>query len=132
MVPGTAGTQQVQLDVKARYKDWSDRPAAGEYAGPESEALAISDLVPVGFISGGTGYPEVMLYSLTLCRTFSFPAGTHFADGWMSSISQDEVVFTIDRIVRRKSFSRPEPCPAETKSVGAVQSGNSERAGAGE
>src|SRR5829696_1041709 len=129
IIPG-AGTQpQTQIDAKARYDNWTARQTAGEFTGPVSEVLRISDLVPVGFVSGGDGYPEVMLYSPALCRTFTFPAGTHFSDGWLSSISELEVVFTIDRMIKRKSFSKPEPCPAETKSVGAVSSGRAEQAG---
>jgi hypothetical protein len=133
IVPGAGVQPQVQIDAKARYQNWIARQSAGEFVGPESEALGISDLVPVGFVSGGDGNPEVMLYSAALCKTFSFPAGTRFADGWLSSISDAEVVFTVDQMVRRKSFARPEPCPApDTKSVGAVAFNGIEQAGAGE
>ncbi|MEP7212298.1 MAG: hypothetical protein ABI791_04440 [Acidobacteriota bacterium] len=132
IVPGTTVAAVAAVDAKTRYKKWEDRQTSGEFAGPESEALGVEDLVPVGFVSGGDGYPEVMLYSLALCRTFSFPAGTHFANGWMSSISQQEVVFTVDRMIRRKSFARPEPCADENKNVGAHPGGASEQKGMGE
>jgi hypothetical protein len=133
IVPGTTvAASAAVVDAKARYKNWEDRQNSGEFAGPESEALGIEDLVPVGFVSGGDGYPEVMLYSLALCRTFSFPAGTHFANGWVSSISQQEVVFTVDRMIRRKSFTRPEPCANDNKSIGTHSGEKNEQKGSGE
>lgn len=132
IVPGTTVAAAAAVDAKTRYKNWEDRQNAGEFAGPESEALGVEDLVPVGFVSGGDGYPEVMLFSLALCRTFSFPAGTHFANGWMSSISQQEVVFTVDRTIRRKSFARPEPCEDDSKTAGKQAGAGNEQKGAGE
>jgi hypothetical protein len=98
------------IDARARHQMWIDRQKSGEYSGPESEVLMIDDLVPVGFASGGSGGDEVMLYSLALCQTFTFPVGTRFFDGWLSSLSQQEAVFTVDRGVRRKSFTRPNEC----------------------
>lgn len=97
-------------DAKARYQDWIQRQQSGEFVGAESTVLSIDDLVPVGFASGGAGGEEVMLYSLSLCRTFTFGVGTRFYDGWLNGLSSQEVVFALPNGFRRKSFSRPETC----------------------
>src|SRR5215204_6436552 len=97
-------------NVKASHDDWLYRQNRGEFVGPESEILAVEDLVPVGFASGGDRPAEVMLFSVALCRTFSFPAGTRFLNGWLSAFDQSEVVFTFPDGIRRKSYSRGETC----------------------
>ncbi|MEP6703607.1 MAG: hypothetical protein ABJB34_02265, partial [Acidobacteriota bacterium] len=84
----------------------------GEFVGPESEMLAVEDLVPVGFASGGDRAAEVILFSVSLCQTFSFPAGTRFANGWLSGFDQSEVVFTFQDGIRRKSYSNGDTCQA--------------------
>lgn len=102
-------------DVKARYDEWIERQRRGEAVVPESEVLGVEDLVPVGFASGGDRAPEVMLYSAALCRTFSFPAGTRFLDGWLNGFDQTEVVFTFQNGIRRKSYSITEPCSGDSR-----------------
>ena len=77
---------------------------------PESEVLGIQDLVPVGFATGGNRGPEVILVSLSLCRTFSFPAGTRFYDGLLNGFDQNEVIFIFQNGVRRKSYATGEVC----------------------
>ena len=93
-----------------RQDEWVKRATAGEYVGPEAETLSIDDLIPVGFSSGGETAQEVMLFSYSLCQTFSFPAGTKFYDGWLSSFTNDEVVFGFSNGIRRRSYSRPNTC----------------------
>jgi hypothetical protein len=97
-------------DVKARYDDWIARQKRGEFVGPESEVLSVQDLVPVGYASGGDRGEEVMLLSVALCRTFSFSAGTRFWDGWLNGFNQNEVVFTFQDGIRRKSYSATDQC----------------------
>ncbi|HUR98087.1 MAG TPA: hypothetical protein VMZ26_08500 [Pyrinomonadaceae bacterium] len=109
-IPAASG--MVEYNVKARHDDWLDRQKRGEFVVPESEVLAVEDLVPVGFASGGDRAAEVMLFSVSLCQTFSFPAGTRFANGWLSGFDQSEVVFTFQDGVRRKSYSSSEACQA--------------------
>lgn len=98
--------------VKERHDDWLERQKRGEFVGPESEILVVEDLVPVGFASGGDRAAEVMLFSVSLCQTFSFPAGTRFSNGWLSGFDQSEVVFTFQDGIRRKSYSSNETCRA--------------------
>jgi hypothetical protein len=96
--------------LKARHHEWLDRQRRGEFAGEESEVLAVEDLVPVGYASGGDRADEVMLFSLTLCRTFSFPIGTRFLNGTLNGFDQREVIFTFQSGIRRKSYSTVETC----------------------
>jgi hypothetical protein len=122
-VSGTVASNasnQVVPTTKDRYQIWEERVNAGYDAGPVSTAFAVEDLVPVGYVSGGSGAEEVMFFSASLCRTFSFPIGTRFFDGWLGSLSQQEVVFTLDANSRviRKSFTAPRPCSG---SAGAAQ-----------
>lgn len=104
--------------VKARHDDWLDRQKRGEFVGPESEILIVEDLVPVGFASGGDRAEEVMLFSISLCQTFSFPAGTRFANGWLNGFDQKEVVFAFQDGIRRKSYSTSGACQANNAPVG--------------
>lgn len=97
-------------DVPSRYADWLERQKRGEFVGPESEMLAVEDLVPVGFASGGDRAQEVMLFSASLCRTFSFPSGTRFYNGSLYGFDAKEVVFAYQNGLRSKSYSDTEPC----------------------
>jgi hypothetical protein len=99
--------------TKARHDDWLSRQRRGEFVVPVSEVLSVDDLVPVGYASGGNSAPEVLLYSPSLCKTFSLAAGARFFDGWLNAFNQDEVVFVFGNGIRRKSFARPDPCPSE-------------------
>jgi hypothetical protein len=95
---------------KDKHDDWLARQRRGESVEPESEVLGVEDLVPVGFASGGDRGSEVMLFSLSICQTFSFPAGTRFADGFLNGFDEREVVFTFQNGLRRKSYTNTEPC----------------------
>lgn len=97
-------------DVKGRYGDWLERKKRGGFVEPESEVLAIEDLVPVGFASGGDRQQEVILLSLSLCRTFSFPAGTRFSNGTLYGFDPTEVMFLFQNGLRSKSYTNTEPC----------------------
>jgi hypothetical protein len=100
----------VVSDTRSRHDEWMRRLQAGEYTGPESETLAVEDLIPVGYASGGNKPEEVMFYSPALCTTFSFPAGTRFYNGWLMSLDQNEVVFGFGNGIRRKSYSQATAC----------------------
>jgi hypothetical protein len=84
---------QPQMDTKTRLQIREERIRLGENGGPESAAFAIDDLLPVGLVSGGDGKDEVMFYSESACRVFSFPVGTQFYDGWFDSTRAEGVVF---------------------------------------
>ncbi|HYJ91250.1 MAG TPA: hypothetical protein VEV84_08080 [Pyrinomonadaceae bacterium] len=116
----TTITSAPVITNKERHEEWMKRLRAGEYVGPESETLSIDDLVPVGYSSGGNAAQEVMLFSYSLCETFSFPAGTRFYDGWLSSFTQDEVVFSYGNGITRRSYSRPNTCSARNDQQGAM------------
>ncbi len=66
---------------------------AGRDPGPESAIFFIDDLLPVGMVSGGSAPPEVLMYSITMKRTYSFPAGASFRDGWLATWRSDGVAF---------------------------------------
>jgi hypothetical protein len=105
-------------NTKARYEDWFNRVRLGYPTGPESETLGVDDLVPVGYADGGDRPLEVILFSISLCKTFSYPVGTRFYNGTLSEIKPDEVVFAVDNGIRRKSYASSQPCNADP-SVGA-------------
>jgi hypothetical protein len=105
-------------NTKARYDDWFNRVRLGYPTGPESETLGVDDLVPVGYADGGDRPPEVILFSISLCKTFSYPVGTRFYNGTLSEINPGEVVFAVENGIRRKSYASSQPCNADP-SVGA-------------
>ena len=125
-IPGVRTTLQnataPEVDnTRARYEDWLTRQRAGYLAGPESETLEVDDLVPVGFADGGDRGVEVILFSISLCRTFSYPVGTRFFNGTLSEIKPQEVVFAVPDGMRRKSYSVERPCGGNnTNTVGVV------------
>jgi hypothetical protein len=121
--PSVTAVQMPMIDdTKGRWQDWAERANRGESVGPESETLGIDDLVPVGYAGGGDRGVEVILYSRSLCRTFSFPVGTHFFNGSLYQISQSEVVFIYQNGYRTKSYSAADLCTTNT-SNGSVASG---------
>ena len=105
-------------NTKARYEDWINRQRAGYLAGPESETLGVDDLVPVGYADGGDRGVEVILYSISLCKTFSYPVGTQFFNGTLSAINTSEVVFAVQNGIRRKSYTVEQPCSSSNSPVG--------------
>jgi hypothetical protein len=109
-------------NTKARYEEWLERSKRGEFVVPESEVLGVGDLVPVGYATGGDRGPEVILMSLSLCRTFTFPAGTRLFDGILNAFDQREVVFVFQNGIRRKSYSTQDVCRPQEGS-GATSAG---------
>jgi len=111
-VPSAAkGLMATETDnTKARWEDWAYRANRGQPVGPEAEMLGIDDLVPVGYAGGGDRGLEVIVVSLSLCRTFSLPVGTRLYNGVLSEITQYEVVFANPEGIRRKSYSSADPC----------------------
>jgi len=97
-------------DTRTRWDEWAARANRGESVGPEAETLGVDDLVPVGFAGGGDRPVEVMLFSMSLCRTFSFPAGTRLFDGQIYQVDQNEVVFLNQNGLRRKSYATVDLC----------------------
>jgi len=95
--------------TRSRYEKWRNAEGTSERT-DISTILAVEDLIPVGFASGGIGGAEVMLFSRALCDVFSFPVGTKFLNGTLASFDQAEVVFSIGRTSRHRSYQRPEPC----------------------
>jgi hypothetical protein len=109
--PTTPGMIAPDLgDTRTRWDEWAARANRGESVGPESETLSIDDLVPVGYAGGGDRPVEVMLFSVSLCRTFSFPAGTRLFDGQIYQVDQNEVAFINQNGLRRKSYATVETC----------------------
>jgi hypothetical protein len=120
-----ASTGPVDIGTRARHDQWLDRQSRGDVVEPEAEVLGIDDLVPVGYVSGGSLKDEVMLYSVSLCRTFSFPAGTRFFDGTLYSFDQAEVIFANGYTVRRKSYVTNGECRSNSQAqAAALSSGN--------
>jgi hypothetical protein len=113
-VSGTATALGPEVDssaaTKMRFDDRMERVWRGEFTGPESEVFSVDDLLPVGYAAGGDRGDEVIFFSLSLCRTFSYPVGTRFFDGWLNAFNQNEVVFTVQNGLRRKSYSGSGAC----------------------
>jgi hypothetical protein len=106
----------VDIGTRARHDQWAQRQARGDVVEAESEVLSVDDLVPVGFVSGGDQKDEVMLFSVSLCRTFSFAPGTRFFDGTLYSFDQAEVIFASGYTIRRKSYATNGECRSNTQS----------------
>ena len=121
---GTLGTNPMMPEVdntKGRYEDWLNRQRLGYLAGPESETLGVDDLVPVGYADGGDRGLEVILFSISLCKSFSYPVGTQFYNGVLSEIKPQEVVFSVLNGIRRKSYSVQHPCSGNNSTGGGDQ-----------
>jgi len=78
--------------TKQRYGVWLQRAAMGDIP-LDPLIFAVDDLLAVGVVDGGNGQQEVLFYSEAAARTFSFPIGTRFYDGWLSELRTDGVVF---------------------------------------
>ena len=94
--------------TKLRYAAWLGRAVTGEIP-LDPRVFAIDDLLPVGVVDGGNGQQEVLFYSEAAARTFSFPIGTQFYDGWLSEVRPDGVVFVPSndrRVGRLRSWTR--------------------------
>lgn len=98
---GTSGAaaseKEKKIDIAKETREAmlrrQSRLRSGIDPGPESAIFFIDDLLPVGMVSGGNKAPEVLLYSITLQKTFSFPAGATFRDGWLATWRSDGVAF---------------------------------------
>jgi hypothetical protein len=78
--------------TKQRYAAWLGRAQLSDIA-LDPRVFAVDDLLPVGVVDGGSGQQEVLFYSEAAARTFSFPKGTMFFDGWLSDVREDGAVF---------------------------------------
>lgn len=105
VIPATVVTTPTSIRFQAREASLR----AGQSVEPESSVFAVEDLLPVGVVSGGDGEPEVMLYSQSLMRTFSFAPGARFFDGWLASWTAEGVEFGYAEArgeVRLKTWAR--------------------------
>jgi len=109
---GSPGTSAPELSAneatKQRYAAWLGRAEMGEIP-LDPRVFAIDDLLPVGVVDGGSGQQEVLFYSEAAARTFSFPIGTMFYDGWLSKIEPEGVIFAMNdahRTTKLRSWAR--------------------------
>lgn len=119
--------------TKARLIDFMEKTRMGVDAGPESYIFAIDDLLPVGVVSGGSGQQEIIFFSQVANRTFSYPVGTRFFDGWLTEVRPEGVIFTADdqtRTSRLKSWGRSIKARAGA-TMSASAPGNSQLADTG-
>lgn len=86
--------------TKQRYEAWLQR-AVTEEIPLDPQIFSIEDLMPVGVVDGGNGRQEVLFYSDAAGRTLSFPVGTLFADGWLTELRPEGVVFATGEDTRR-------------------------------
>jgi len=96
--------------TKLRFEKWLRDAQFGDIP-LNPQVFAIDDLLPVGVVDGGNGQQEVLFYSEAAARTFSFPIGTRFNDGWLSEVRPEGVVFassTNDQrtVTRLRSWAR--------------------------
>ncbi len=109
-------------DTLTRIIRRDERIRAGQEVGAESAVFAIDDLLPVGVVSGGNGADEIMFYSQSADRTFSYPVGAQFYDGWLTEIKAEGAVFSFNdqyRTVKLKSWARA----IKSKSGSAISGG---------
>ncbi|NNF00453.1 MAG: hypothetical protein HKN25_15650 [Pyrinomonadaceae bacterium] len=97
---GITVTKPVQLTTKDRLEMWEERAQYGDRRPPSSTIFAISDLIPVAVVDGGSGEKEVIFYSESADRTLSFPIGTRFYDGWLVNVLDEGVLFSNEDKVR--------------------------------
>ena len=86
--------------TKQRYQAWLQLSVTGEVP-LDPQIFSIEDLMPVGVVDGGNGRQEVLFYSEAAGRTLSFPVGTLFADGWLTELRPEGVVFATGEDTRR-------------------------------
>ena len=101
--------ETVVEDTLTRILAREEKLRNGQEVGLESGVFAIEDLLPVGVVSGGEGADEIMFYSQSADRTFSYPVGTQFYDGWLTEIRNEGAVFSFNdqgRTMRLKSWVR--------------------------
>jgi len=98
--PGSAPVKPIELNTKDRLQIWKERARFGNMGAPSPSIFAITDLIPVGVVDGGNGDKEVMFFSESANKTFSFPIGTRFYDGWLINILDEGVVFSDGARVR--------------------------------
>src|SRR5690606_17464398 len=95
--------------TKQRWGAYLNRVASLGDAPLDPRIFAIDDLLPVGVVDGGNGQQEILFYSEGAGRTFSFPIGTVFYDGWLSELRPEGVVFASGdnyRTARLRSWAR--------------------------
>jgi hypothetical protein len=90
---GTVQKPVEKEDTITRILKWDEDIRLGRPVPPINEIIAIEDFLPVGVVSGGNGQDEILLYSQSADRTFSYTVGTRFYDGWLSGIQKDGAVF---------------------------------------
>lgn len=108
---GTSTLSPASESTKERYDAWNkNRLYAQEI--PPPGIFSVEDLVPVGVVSGGRGADEVMLLSLSLCQTVSYPVGTEFYDGYLTGMTREAVMFNLKKVMRTvtKSYTTAAPC----------------------
>jgi len=108
---GTTALSPASESTKERYDAWNkNRLYAQEI--PPPGIFSVEDLVPVGIVSGGRGADEVMLLSLSLCQTVSYPIGTEFYDGYLTGMTREAVMFNLKKVLRTvtKSYTTAAPC----------------------
>lgn len=91
---GRAPVKPKELSTKDRLQIWEQRARFGDMSAPSPTIFAITDLIPVGVVDGGSGEKEVIFFSESANKTFSFPVGTRFYDGWLVNILDEGVVFS--------------------------------------
>jgi hypothetical protein len=122
----TAPLSPASESTRERYDAWKKNSLYQQEI-PDPRIFAVEDLVPVGIVSGGRGADEVMLLSLSLCQTISYPVGTEFYDGFLSGMTRETVMFNLKNLRRTviKSFSTASPCEnkQDTQAVASAEPG---------
>ena len=111
---GGGGTQTVVVPPPVastldRYQDWLVQAAGNPDMKLDPRIFAVHDLLPVGIVDGGNGPQEVMFVSESAGKSFSFPVGTMFFDGWLTEVRPEGVVFSFNDgkgTIRMRSWTR--------------------------
>jgi len=114
----TAPLTPAAESTQHRYEAWLGRANINSDLPIDPRIFAIADLLPVGIVDGGSGQQEVMFYSEGAGKTFSFPVGTLFYDGWLTEVRPEGVVFSFNddrRTVRMRAWARSIQDNGQTK-----------------
>lgn len=93
-------------ETRERFAKREAALRSGENVGPLESVFSIEDLVPVGFVAGGSSGERVIFFSRGLCQTFPFPLGTRFFDGWLRVRMGSSVQFIKDDAKRSEKRAR--------------------------
>lgn len=107
-IPGSQPPESKAPDPISATRDrYLSRDAAlrrGESVATLESVFSIEDLVPIGYVGGGSTGERIIFFSRGMCQTFTFPVGTRFVDGWLRLRLGPSVQFVRDDAKRSVKY----------------------------